>query len=98
MRCELCLRVVPGGLDELSVALLRAGVYKPQIKVFEVDQLSQKFERHVVSERCAVARTSLCLLVWCAQDSEIVQFQFLADDFSKMTLLRSDRTVRHFLP
>ena len=50
-----------------------SGVYKPQIKVFEVDQLSLKFERHV--------------------DSEVVQFQFLTEDFKKMALLRNDRTV-----
>jgi len=27
-----------------------AGVYKPQIKVYEADQLSMKFERHVDGE------------------------------------------------
>jgi ribosome biogenesis protein ENP2 len=53
--------------------LLFTGIYKPQIKIFEVDQLSLKFERHI--------------------DAQCVQFQFLADDFSKMVLLRADRMI-----
>jgi ribosome biogenesis protein ENP2 len=53
--------------------IVAAGTYRPQIKVFEVAQLSVKFERHV--------------------DAEIVQFQVLSDDYSKLALLESDRTV-----
>lgn len=60
-----------------------AGVYKPQIKVFDTGQLTQKFERHL--------------------DAEVVDFQFLSDDYSKIALLRHDRHIelhasygRHF--
>ncbi|KAL6058790.1 Nucleolar protein 10 [Balamuthia mandrillaris] len=53
--------------------LVATGIYKPQVKVFELAELSMKFERHL--------------------DSEIVQFQILSEDFSKMVFLHSDRTV-----
>ena len=53
--------------------LVATGVYPPQIKVFEAEQLSMKFERHI--------------------DAEVVQFQLLSDDWSKMIFLRVDRTI-----
>lgn len=49
------------------------GVYPPQVKVFDLDQLSMKFERHI--------------------DAEVVQFQMLSDDWSKLVFLRVDRTI-----
>lgn len=63
-----CLQISP---DRKFVAA--SGVYKPQVKMFEVDQLSLKFERHM--------------------DAECVRFRFLSEDFRKLVLLRSDRTV-----
>lgn len=53
--------------------MMVSGVYPPQIKVFDLQELSMKFERHV--------------------DSEIIQFEILSGDFSKLALLRDDRTV-----
>lgn len=53
--------------------LAACGVYKPQVKVFELSQLSEKFERHL--------------------DADIVDFDILSDDYSKLVFLRSDRTV-----
>ena len=48
-------------------------MYQPRIKVFELDQLSMKFERHT--------------------DAENVQFEILSEDWTKMILLQSDRTI-----
>eukprot|EP01100_Stratorugosa_tubuloviscum_P013205 TRINITY_DN64_c0_g4_i1.p1 TRINITY_DN64_c0_g4~~TRINITY_DN64_c0_g4_i1.p1 ORF type:complete len:591 (+),score=245.77 TRINITY_DN64_c0_g4_i1:128-1900(+) len=53
--------------------LAASGVYKPQLKMFEVDQLSVKFERFV--------------------DCEILQFNFLSTDYSKIAYLQADRTI-----
>jgi ribosome biogenesis protein ENP2 len=49
------------------------GTYKPQIKVFDTQQLGLKFERHL--------------------DAEAVKFQFLAEDFTKILVMRNDRVV-----
>ena len=53
--------------------LAATGVYPPQVKVYEVGELSMKFERHM--------------------DCEVVQFDILSDDYSKMVFLQADRTV-----
>lgn len=53
--------------------LIVSGIYPPQVKVYELRQLSLKFERHLVSE--------------------IIDFQVLADDYSKLAFLCSDRSV-----
>ena len=50
-----------------------AGIYPPQIKTYELSQLSMKFERHF--------------------DSEILDFQILSDDYSKMAFLCADRSI-----
>ncbi|XP_073102570.1 uncharacterized protein [Elaeis guineensis] len=62
------IKVTPDG--EYVIA---SGIYPPQIKVFELRQLSLKFERHLVSE--------------------IINFQVLDDDYSKMAFLCADRSV-----
>jgi len=49
------------------------GTYKPQIRMYELDQLSIKFERHL--------------------DHEIVDFQILSEDYSKLAFLLGDRTI-----
>lgn len=49
------------------------GIYPPQVRVFEVSELSLKFERHLTSE--------------------IVDFQVLGDDYSKLAFLCADRSV-----
>ncbi|XP_075110236.1 uncharacterized protein LOC107828340 [Nicotiana tabacum] len=53
--------------------LIASGIYPPQVKVYELRELSLKFERHLVSE--------------------IVNFQVLSDDYSKMAFLCADRSV-----
>ncbi|KAH7387446.1 hypothetical protein KP509_16G023700 [Ceratopteris richardii] len=50
-----------------------SGIYPPQVKVYEVRELSMKFERHL--------------------DAEIVDFQVLGDDYSKLAFLCADRSV-----
>eukprot|EP00033_Pygsuia_biforma_P002215 GCRY01002455.1.p1 GENE.GCRY01002455.1~~GCRY01002455.1.p1 ORF type:complete len:654 (-),score=178.07 GCRY01002455.1:336-2297(-) len=50
-----------------------SGVYQPRIKIFDLNELTLKFERHL--------------------ETEIVQFQFLADDWTKLAFLGADRTV-----
>eukprot|EP00281_Chroomonas_sp_CCMP1168_P018798 CAMPEP_0206228282 /NCGR_PEP_ID=MMETSP0047_2-20121206/9088_1 /ASSEMBLY_ACC=CAM_ASM_000192 /TAXON_ID=195065 /ORGANISM="Chroomonas mesostigmatica_cf, Strain CCMP1168" /LENGTH=577 /DNA_ID=CAMNT_0053651519 /DNA_START=41 /DNA_END=1771 /DNA_ORIENTATION=+ len=53
--------------------LAAVGMYPPQVKVYELEQLSMKFERHM--------------------DCEVVQFEILSDDYSKMAFLQADRTI-----
>jgi len=53
--------------------LIATGVYKPQVRCFEMSELSMKFERHM--------------------DCEVVQFQVLSDDWTKIAFLQMDRTV-----
>lgn len=53
--------------------LIASGIYPPQVKVYELRELSLKFERHLVSE--------------------IVNFQVLGDDYSKIAFLCADRSV-----
>lgn len=53
--------------------LIASGIYPPQIKVYELSQLSMKFERHL--------------------DSEIVDFEILDDDYSKLAFLCVDRSI-----
>ena len=53
--------------------LIATGTYPPQVKVFELDQLAQKCERHL--------------------DGDAVQIEVLSEDFSKLVLLRTDRTL-----
>lgn len=62
------IKVTPDG--EYLVA---SGIYPPQVKVYELRELSLKFERHLVSE--------------------IVNFQVLGDDYSKIAFLCADRSV-----
>ncbi|KAF5201558.1 Nucleolar protein [Thalictrum thalictroides] len=53
--------------------LIASGVYPPQVKVYELRELSLKFERHLISE--------------------IIDFQVLSDDYSKLAFLCADRSV-----
>lgn len=53
--------------------IIVSGIYPPQVKVYEVRELSMKFERHL--------------------DAEIVDFQVLGNDYSKLAFLCSDRSV-----
>ncbi|XP_058084705.1 uncharacterized protein LOC131232471 [Magnolia sinica] len=53
--------------------IIASGIYPPQVKVYELRELSLKFERHLVSE--------------------IVDFQVLTDDYSKIAFLCADRSV-----
>uniref|UniRef100_A0A0E0L794 Uncharacterized protein n=1 Tax=Oryza punctata TaxID=4537 RepID=A0A0E0L794_ORYPU len=62
------IKVTP---DEQYV--IASGIYPPQVKVYELKELSMKFERHMISE--------------------IVDFQVLGDDYSKLAFLCADRSV-----
>ncbi|PIA33377.1 hypothetical protein AQUCO_04100065v1 [Aquilegia coerulea] len=53
--------------------LIASGIYPPQVKVYELRELSLKFERHLISE--------------------IIDFQVLSDDYSKLAFLCADRSV-----
>lgn len=53
--------------------IIASGIYPPQVRVFELSELSLKFERHLTSE--------------------IVDFQVLGDDYSKLAFLCADRSV-----
>ncbi|CAI9285291.1 unnamed protein product [Lactuca saligna] len=53
--------------------LIASGIYPPQIKVYELRELSLKFERHLISE--------------------IINFQVLSDDYSKLAFLCADRSI-----
>ncbi|XP_051138848.1 uncharacterized protein LOC127256742 [Andrographis paniculata] len=62
------IKVTPDGKYVIA-----SGIYPPQVKVYELSELSLKFERHLISE--------------------IVNFQVLDDDYSKMAFLCADRSV-----
>ncbi|CAN6166404.1 unnamed protein product [Urochloa humidicola] len=53
--------------------VIASGIYPPQVKVYELKELSMKFERHMISE--------------------IVNFQILGDDYSKLAFMCADRSV-----
>jgi len=53
--------------------LAAVGTYPPQVRVYDLEQLSMKFQRHL--------------------DSEIVDFQYLTNDWRKMVFLCADRTL-----
>ncbi|XP_078447931.1 embryo sac development arrest 7 [Wolffia australiana] len=62
------IKVTPDG--EYVVA---SGIHPPQMKVYELKDMAQKFERHLTSE--------------------IINFQVLSEDYSKMAFLCADRSV-----
>ncbi|PZC78778.1 hypothetical protein B5X24_HaOG217104 [Helicoverpa armigera] len=69
---------MPGVSTSLRVSkdgqyIMAAGIYKPRIKCYDVNNLSLKFER--------------CL------DSEVVTFEILSEDYSKIVFLQCDRYV-----
>ncbi|XP_024523152.1 nucleolar protein 10 [Selaginella moellendorffii] len=53
--------------------IIASGVYPPQVRVYELREMSLKFDRHFTSE--------------------IVDFQVLGDDFSKLAFLCTDRSI-----
>ena len=66
--------------------IIATGTYPPQVKVFEVSQLSMKFERHLDCEVTQFQVGSGRLLI-------LTPKQVLSEDFSKMVFLHTDRTV-----
>ncbi|XP_044958603.1 nucleolar protein 10 [Hordeum vulgare subsp. vulgare] len=62
------IKVTPDGQYVIA-----SGIYPPQMKVFELKELSMKFERHMISE--------------------IIDFEVLGDDYSKLAFLCADRSV-----
>ena len=63
-----CLKVTP---DARSV--VGTGVYKPQIRVFDLEEMTIKFERHT--------------------NAETIKFECLEDDWKKLLLLQSDKSI-----
>ena len=49
------------------------GIHPPQVKVYDLSQLSMKFERHL--------------------DSEVVDFEVLGEDYSKLAFMCADRSI-----
>ncbi|KAJ8726325.1 hypothetical protein PYW07_001023 [Mythimna separata] len=69
---------MPGVSTSLRVSkdgqyIMAAGIYKPRIKCYDVNNLSLKFE--------------------CCLDSEVITFEILSDDYSKIVFLQCDRYV-----
>ena len=62
------LKLTPDGQH-----LIGTGVHPPQMRVFDLTQLSLKFDRHY--------------------QAEAVDFQILGDDYAKLAILGSDRSV-----
>lgn len=60
-------------LTQDGQSIVATGIYKPQIRVFDLNHLSLKFERHT--------------------NAETRSFVLLEDDWTKLALLQSDRTV-----
>eukprot|EP00048_Salpingoeca_helianthica_P004914 m.82191 g.82191 ORF g.82191 m.82191 type:complete len:669 (+) comp13394_c4_seq1:575-2581(+) len=60
-------------LSKDSNYVIAAGLYKPRLRCFDLDQLSQKFERYL--------------------NAQVVDFEVLTEDYSKLVLLTDDRNV-----
>lgn len=75
---------------------IATGTYKPQMKVWDLDQLSQKFERHSDAENVDfIVRESPLILVLIRRHcfSDTHTFQCLSDDWTKSIHLQNDRTI-----
>ncbi len=59
-------------VSKLKTLTLEGG-YSPQIRIFDLSQLSLKCERHI--------------------EVEVVNFKILSEDYQKLVLLRSDRSL-----
>jgi ribosome biogenesis protein ENP2 len=59
--------------EKCSLRSLAVGMYPPQMRTYELSELTMKFKRHL--------------------DCEIVDFQILSDDYSKLVFLRTDRFI-----
>jgi ribosome biogenesis protein ENP2 len=53
--------------------IIAAGIYAPQIKIFDTAELSLKCLRGI--------------------DSEVVKFKILSDDYSKIVMAHTDRSI-----
>ncbi len=86
--------------------LCAVGTYKPRVRCYEVEQLGLKFERFFQKAltdfilRASFLRNSpfffflfLFFLIYLPRcfDSEVVAFEMLSDDYSKMVFLHCDR-------
>ena len=79
------------------------GTYPPMVKVFEVEQLAIKFERHLDAEV-----VTFCVRLpraWCALRgltagllSMAVALQVLGDSWGKLAFLHVDRTIEFHAP
>lgn len=58
--------------------VIASGTYPPMVRVYELRELSMKFERHM--------------------DSDVVQFQILDQDWSKLAFLLADRSIEFHAP
>ena len=62
------LKLTPDG-----ACLIAAGLHAPRIRVYDLANMSMKFERHL--------------------DAEVVDFEVLSDDWTKLAVLAADRSV-----
>ncbi|GJN29787.1 hypothetical protein PR202_gb18109 [Eleusine coracana subsp. coracana] len=67
------INVTPDEQYVIASGMLTSVFLPPQVKVYELKELSMKFERHLISE--------------------IINFQILGDDYSKLAFLCADRSV-----
>jgi ribosome biogenesis protein ENP2 len=64
----------------------RVGVYKPQVRVFELAQMAMKFDRHT---DCETVQMEVCFY----SESDAFNDQILSDDWKKFVLLQADRSI-----
>lgn len=74
---------------------IATGVYKPQMRCYDLDELTLKFERHSECENVDfVVRIRPAFRPWPhATISEHPMTQILSDDWTKVMQLQADRTV-----
>jgi hypothetical protein len=65
-----------------------------QVKVYELSQLALKFERHLLSEaRAALPPCASLPGLTCFRCPQIIDFQILSDDYSKLVFACADRSL-----
>jgi hypothetical protein len=71
-----------------------ADCLRVQVKVYELSQLALKFERHLLSEaRAALPPCASLPGLTCFRCRQIIDFQILSDDYSKLVFACADRSL-----
>lgn len=68
------------------------GVYKPQMRCYDLDQLTLKFERHTDAENVDFV-VSTCCSCSCCFVHLIISPKILSDDWTKTLHLQADRSI-----